>query len=101
MLKGTKVLWEKSKTYYDLMVMREQNGYISFESEMQNEPVNTRDCHFNLDEIAYWDYKYSSEEELININREKIKFIGACDPSMGKMNKHGDYSTIITAAINK
>lgn len=100
MLEGTKVLWPQSKSYYDLMVLREQEGHYSFDSEMQNQPVNPRDCHFNLDELHYWDDKFKSEEELIALVGKKADFYGACDPSLGKKNKHGDYSAIVTALLD-
>jgi len=97
MLKGTQVIWPASKSYYDLMVLREQDGHISFDSEMQNEPTNPRDATFNLNELHYWDDRFGSEEELLASIREgDTIFYGACDPSMGKENKNSDYSAIVT-----
>lgn len=98
MLEGTDVLWPASKSYYDLMVMREQDGRVSFDSEMQNEPVNPRDCYFNPAEFHYWDDKFKSEEELLATLAGHVTIFGACDPSMGKQNKRSDYSVIITIA---
>jgi predicted phage terminase large subunit-like protein len=101
MLEGTKVFWEASKSYYDLMVMREQDGPVSFDSEMQNEPVNPRDCHFNLEEIHYWDDKFKDEDELMRSIPDYNRMIfGACDPSMGKHRGHGDYSAILTGVVD-
>lgn len=99
MFKGTEVLWPENKSYYALMVMREQDGYISFDSEMQNEPVNPRDCYFNLDDVHYWDDKYT-EEELLSIISDNCKFFGACDPSMGKQNRNSDFSAIVTGVVD-
>jgi len=97
MLKGTQVIWPASKSYYDLMFLREQDGHISFDSEMQNEPTNPRDATFNLNELHYWDDRFGSEEELLASIREGNEiFYGACDPSMGKENKNSDYSAIVT-----
>jgi len=97
MLKGTQVIWPASKSYYDLMVLREQDGQISFDSEMQNEPTNPRDATFNLNELHYWTDRFGSEEELLGSIREGNELpYGACDPSMGKTNKNSDYSAIVT-----
>jgi len=99
MLVGAKVIWPESKSFYDLMVLRERDGHISFDSEMQNEPVNPRDSIFNINEIHYWDDRFSSEEELLeSFSEGSVMFYGACDPSMGKENKKGDFSAIITVA---
>lgn len=99
MLKGTKVLWPNRLSYYDLMVMREKEGHYSFDSEMQNEPINPRDCCFPVEILHFWDDKFESEEELLRIlgMRGNYVIIGACDPSMGKPGVRGDNSAIITA----
>ncbi|MEI6092918.1 MAG: phage terminase large subunit [bacterium] len=98
MLKGTAVLWPDSKSYYDLMVLREEEGYISFDSEMQNEPVNPRDCIFNQDDVHYWDDNFDTDIDLIEHLKKNdfyTRIFAACDPSLGKSNKSGDYSAII------
>jgi len=99
MLKGTEVLWAARKSYYDLMVMREEEGYYSFDSEMQNEPVNLVDCCFPIEMLFFWCNKFGSEEELLRIlgTRGNYVMLGACDPSMGKLGARGDRSAIITA----
>jgi predicted phage terminase large subunit-like protein len=96
MLKGTQVLWPESKGYYALMVMIEKEGEISFNSEMQNNPVNERDAHFTVGEYQYWDDHYADAEDLIRSlkNSSYVSIVGACDPSMGKAR--GDRSAIIT-----
>jgi predicted phage terminase large subunit-like protein len=98
MLKGTRVLWSEQKSYYDLMVQREDEGSLSFDSEMQNEPVNPRDCLFNMDDIHYWDDRFETDSELLEHLKNKqhsLRMFGACDPSLGKQNKRGDYSAVI------
>ena len=97
MLKGAQVIWSANKSYYDLMVLREQDGHISFDSEMQNDPTNPRDATFNLNELHYWSDRFGSEEDLLGSIREGNELAyGACDPSMGKENKNSDYSGIVT-----
>jgi predicted phage terminase large subunit-like protein len=98
MLKGTAVLWPEAKSYYDLMVLREEEGYISFDSEMQNEPVNPRDCIFNQNDVHYWDDRFQTDVDLVDHLKKNNLFtrvFGACDPSLGKSNKSGDYSAIV------
>ena len=98
MLKGTKVLWPTRKSYHDLMIQREEEGAFSFDAEMQNEPVNRRDCLFPPEDIHFWDDMYKTEEELLAFlkSRGYVAFFGACDPSMGKEGVRGDRSAIIT-----
>ena len=96
MLAGTDVLWPQRTSYYDLMVMREVEGEISFDSEMQNEPVNPRDSIFKVDQIQFWDDRFPDEAALIGSMRHPI-FFAACDPSLGKFTTRGDFSAIITA----
>ena len=73
---------------------REQEGVISFDSEMQNEPVNPRDCFFKMEDLHFWDDKYADEQALIK-SMKSPRFFMACDPSLGKDKTHGDYSAIL------
>lgn len=98
---GTKVLWPQSKSYYDLMVLREEDGYASFDSEMQNDPVDPSRCLFNLKELHYWDERFVDEKELLDFLSYHAEFYGACDPSMGKRSRHSDNSAIIIAVRDK
>ncbi len=100
MLEGTKVMWPEKQDYYALMVQREDDGYASFDSEMQNEPVNPKDCYFNPEEFHYWDDVYPSEDDLLRAIGDHAEFYGACDPSLGRQGKRGDYSAIITIVKN-
>jgi len=100
MLKGVKLLWPEFKSYYDLMLMREQEGYSSFDSEMQNEPINPRDCAFNMEEVSFWEDGFESEDNLMHVMRHEILCYGACDPSLGREGKQSDDSAIVVVAWN-
>lgn len=98
MLKGTEVLWPARRNYHSLMVQREEEGAFSFDAEMQNDPVNRRDCLFAPEDIHFWDDLYKTEEELLSFLNSVgyVEFFGACDPSMGKEGIRGDRSGIVT-----
>ena len=91
-LAGTKVLWEEKLSYYDLMVTRVSEGEASFNSELQNEPVNPDDCLFNEE---WFDY-YNPED--MDFSSADFRFYGFVDPSLGK-NRRADYSAILTGAL--
>lgn len=93
MLEGTQVLWEEKNSYYDLMVAKVTEGDSSFNSELQNEPINPDDCLFQPE----W-FDYYNETEVDFRDRAFI-FYGFIDPSLGKTKK-SDYSAIITVAKN-
>lgn len=92
MLAGTKVLWEEKLSYYDLMVTRVSEGEASFNSELQNEPVNPDDCLFNEEWFEY----YNPED--IDFSSADFRFYGFVDPSLGK-TRRADYSAILTGAL--
>lgn len=94
MLENTEVLWEEKLSYYDLMIIKVSEGDASFNSELQNEPINPEDCLFNPE----W-YDYYNEYD-IDFNSKDFDFYGAVDPSLGK-NSKSDFSAIITLAKNK
>lgn len=100
MLAGTEVLWPEIADYYELMLKREAEGPASFDSEFQNEPVNPRDCYFLEEAFHFWDDRFGSERELIT-SIQNPRFIGACDPSLGRQGKHADDSAIITLLQDK
>lgn len=91
MLDGAQVLWEEKLSYYDLMVMRVSEGESSFNSEMQNEPINPDDCIFMPD----W-FDFYNEAEM-NFRDQAFQFFGFVDPSLGKTKK-SDFSAILTIA---
>ena len=59
LLAGTQVLWPALEDYYDLMVMREQEGKASFMAEKQNQPLDPAQCVFQEQNFHYWDDDYS------------------------------------------
>jgi predicted phage terminase large subunit-like protein len=99
MLKGTQVLWPEKESYFDLMLMREQEGSWSFDSEKQNDPVSRDKMRFNPEEFKYWSDQYRSLEELLVDCGSNLEFFGACDLSLGC--KDGDYSAIIILGKDK
>lgn len=94
MLQGTKVLWEEKLSYYDLMVIRISEGEASFNSEIQNDPIDPETCTFQEEWFDFWD----EEGKLIpNFSDPRYLFVGANDPSLGK-NKKSDTSSIFAIA---
>jgi predicted phage terminase large subunit-like protein len=91
MLEGTKVLWQEKNSYYNLMVDRLTEGEASFNSELQNEPIDPDDALFNEEWFDYYN------EAEINFRDSRFIFVGFVDPSLGKTKK-SDYSTIIILA---
>lgn len=92
MLLGTEVLWEEKWSYYDLMKMRIDEGIASFNSEMQNEPIDPDSATFNEEWFDFY------EDEEVDFSKPDFIFIGANDPSLGK-NKKSDTSSIISLAL--
>jgi hypothetical protein len=101
MLQDTHVLWPQRESYYQLMVLRLTEGRASFDSEKQNEPVDPDDCYFQEGDLRFWDDQFASLEELIaSMGCSSPRFVGACDPSLGRAGRFGradgDYSAIIS-----
>jgi len=88
LLNGVQVLWPEKVTYYDYRVMIIDEGIASFNSEVQNEPINPADCPIREDEIVYYD-------ALPDLS--KCAIVGAVDPSMGK-TRRSDKSAIAIIA---
>lgn len=91
MLEGTEVLWEAKLSYYDLMVIKLSEGEASFNSEIQNDPIDPDSCTFNEEWFDFYD------ESLINFADPEFIIVGSNDPSLGK-NKKSDTSSIIAIA---
>jgi predicted phage terminase large subunit-like protein len=82
------------------MVMREQEGENSFDSEKQNNPIDLRDCNFNPEEFTYYDDDFSSKEELIKMIGSVFKLFAGCDPATNESVRHGDCSAIVTVGLD-
>ena len=93
MLEGTEVLWEDKLSYYDLIEMKVTEGEASFNSELQNDPVDPDNATFNEE----WNDYY--EPELMDWKSPEFIFVGSNDPSLGK-NKKSDTSAIINLALS-
>ena len=93
MLLGAEVLWEEKLSYYDLMEIKVSEGTASFNSELQNDPIDPESATFNPEWFDYY------EPELIDFSSPEFIFVAANDPSLGK-NKKSDTSSIINLALS-
>lgn len=93
MLLGAEVLWEDKLSYYDLMEIKVSEGTASFNSELQNDPIDPESATFNEEWLDYY------EPELMDFSAPEYVFIGANDPSLGK-SKKSDTSSIICLALS-
>lgn len=93
MLEGSEVLWPEKWTYYDLMKMRVDEGEASFNSEMQNDPIDPENAMFQEEWFEFY------EEEEVDFKKPQFLFVGANDPSLGK-NKKSDTSSIIGVMLD-
>jgi predicted phage terminase large subunit-like protein len=91
MLRGAKTLWPQMFSYYDLMVLREENGVKAFSQEYLNEPTDEERQLFKPEYFTFY-----TDDDL---QGKDLDFIGAIDFAMGK--EKGDYSVIITLARNR
>lgn len=88
MLEGAKVLWEEKWSYYDLMKTRINEGEASFNSEMQNDPIDPDNAMFQEEWFDFY------EDGEVDFKSSEFILVGANDPSLGK-NKKADTSSII------
>lgn len=93
MLEGTEVLWKEKMPYYKLMVGRVSEGIASFNSELQNDPVDPDNATFNQEWFDYY------EPDQMDWKDPRYIFVAANDPSLGK-NKKSDTSSIINLALD-
>ena len=93
MLEGVEVLWEDKLSYYDLIEIKVTEGEASFNSELQNDPIDPDNATFNPEWFDYY------EPELMDWKNPEYIFIGSNDPSLGK-NKKSDTSSIINLALS-
>ena len=94
---GAKLLWPARYSLYDLMKIREENDF-SFMSELQNMPLNPKECLLDTDKIVYWDHDGKSTDDLVRSLGENVKYYIGCDPSLGLSTVKGDYSAIVVLA---
>lgn len=87
MLEGTQVLWEAKLSYYDLMIIKISEGEASFNSEIQNDPIDPDSCTFNDEWFDFYD------DMTIDFKDPRFVIVGANDPSLGK-NKKSDTSFV-------
>lgn len=80
--KGARVSWPALRPLVKLMIKRAREGHDAFDSEQQNDPAAGDGAPF-ANSIRFW----------VNRIAEWI-FYGACDPSLGRLNKRNDPSAI-------
>ncbi|MDD5079727.1 MAG: phage terminase large subunit [Candidatus Omnitrophica bacterium] len=97
---GAVLLWPERHSLCNLMIAREENE-LSFMSELQNSPLDSKICIFNADELHYWDGIYQCVENLLHALGDNAEFFGSCDPSLGGQNLKGDYSAIVILVRDK
>lgn len=73
--------------------MKVTEGEASFNSELQNEPIDPDNATFNEEWFDWY------EPELMDWKSSEFVFIGSNDPSLGK-NKKSDTSAIINLALS-
>ncbi|AFL76222.1 phage terminase large subunit [Thiocystis violascens] len=79
---GAEVSWPAGRPLYDLMILRARDGHASFDSELQNDPINAESALFGT--VTFWVDR-----------RDDWLFYGACDPSLGKTGASRDPSAIL------
>ncbi len=94
MEEGAITLWPQKWSLFYLMEMNMEND-LSFQSEMQNEPIDTDKMSFDIDTFSYWDLEYPTVDALLRDLGNRVSFYGACDPALGR---GGDYTAIIVLA---
>ncbi len=99
MLADTAVLWPERYDYRALMEIRLREGEASFQSEMQNQPLDPEQCIFATADLQYWDDKYADVKALLDAHYHNGDFYGACDPSLGADPTRGDYGAIIVLFV--
>jgi len=92
MLEGTQVLWQESKSYYDLMKLKVDDEQ-RFQNEMQNEPIDPAESLFPENEIGFVD----NEHPVDLVARLNLQLVAVCDPSLGKKEGTGSPSAIVVA----
>lgn len=91
---GARVLWPEQEDLYELMCMRVQSGVAAFEREKQGSPVDPSRCE--------WPESYFGEHAWFEDWPQETKLrVIAIDPSKGADARHGDYSAIVSLAVDQ
>lgn len=85
---GAVVSWTAMRPLKKLMEIRARDGHASFDSELQNDPLSLEDAPFA--QVVYW------VEEL-----PRWVFVGACDPSLGRLGNRRDPSAILVGGFDR
>lgn len=85
---GAEVSWPAGRPLYDLMLIRARDGHASFDSELQNDPIDSERALFGV--ITFW-----------TVRLEEWIFFGACDPSLGKSGASRDPSAILVGGYSR
>jgi predicted phage terminase large subunit-like protein len=94
---GVVLLWPEKWSYYDLVVLREEDR-LSFYCELQNEPYDLKTAIFNVEKFHYVEKTHGSLDTFLNARQGWLEFYGSCDPAMGEDAAKGDYTAVIIAA---
>lgn len=90
MLSKTEILWPGYWSYYDLILIREEDGIKTFNQEYQNNPTDEERQIFKPEHITWF-----NDEDLAQVTTLNY---GAIDIAMGK--EKGDFSDLVTGAVN-
>lgn len=90
MLQGTRVLWEAMFSYYELMVIREEDGIKAFNQEYLGNPTDEERQIFKEEHFTWF-----TDSDL---KGKDFTYYCGIDFAMGK--EKGDYSVIATIARN-
>lgn len=86
--RGAVVSWPAARPLVRLMIIRARDGHAAFDSELQNDPINSADAPFS--NLVFW-----TEEN------PRWIFIGAVDPSLGKFGASRDPSAILVGGYDR
>jgi len=85
---GARVSWPAARPLLALMKVRARDGHAAFDSELQNDPLNSETALFG--QIKFW----------VEDARDWL-FFGACDPSLGKSGASRDPSAILVGGYSR
>jgi len=94
MAAGAEVSWPAARPLPALMKLRVRIGAAAFDAELQNEPVRQDAAAFGT--LPYW-----VEAPLPATTPNGPVFLGACDPSLGHLNRNRDPSALLVGALDR